>query len=187
MQKSLRNKNYWIFTIIVYVIAVVGVIYIAFNPIEILKVALNEKLSQTYEKKVEFFSVFFPNIWLILKNIFFGILTFGVYVLFSLIYNMLTLGMIAGSLIENDRHSLVYKMISHGVFEVFGIVVSLTAVVFLIVSIIKLMPKIVKREIDVKKVIIDNIKFMIAILLVEVTIFVFSGIIEVVVSNIKVN
>ena len=166
MQKSLRNKNYWIFTIIVYVIAVVGVIYIAFNPIEILKVALNEKLSQTYEKKVEFFSVFFPNIWLILKNIFFGILTFGVYVLFSLIYNMLTLGMIAGSLIENDRHSLVYKMI---------------------VSIIKLMPKIVKREIDVKKVIIDNIKFMIAILLVEVTIFVFSGIIEVVVSNIKVN
>ena len=110
----------------VYLLAILVIIYMAYNPNNYFNLNMNE----INEKNVDYFHVLYSNLLLVFKNFGLGLITFSIYPIFSLIQNIVSLGIISNALIVNDYINLFYKMIPHGVLEIFGIVLSLTAVLY---------------------------------------------------------
>ena len=115
-----------------------------------------------------------------------GLITFSIYPIFSLIQNIVSLGIISNALIVNDYINLFYKMIPHGVLEIFGIVLSLTAVLYCQYKLLQSLPKIIKRKENIKNVILEISKFIISCIILELMIFSIAAVIEVLVSLIKI-
>ena len=180
--KSLNNKKYWIITILLYAFSLLSIIYMAYNPH--LYVTLD--MSKINEKNVNYFYVLSSNLLIIIKNYGFGLLTFAIYVFFSCVQNIISLGIIANALIINGHVALFYKMIPHGVLELFGIIISFTAILFCFYKIVYMLPRILKSEVSIKKVILELATFLLASMLLEVIIFLIAGFIEVFVSWVKV-
>lgn len=143
-------------------------------------------MNEINEKDVDFLHVFISNITLIFKNFGLGLITFGFYTIFSLVQNVISLGIIANSLVINNYSELFYKMIPHGVIEMFGIVLSVCAVLYCLFKIARSIPKIIKQQVNISTVLLDNLKFVLLTLSLEIAIFLSAGIIEVIVSRIKV-
>lgn len=158
------------------------ILYMSFNG----KKYLNLDMNEINEKNVNFFYVFFSNYMLILKNIFLGFISFGFFCIFSLLQNVISLGIISNSLIMNGHLNLFFKMIPHGLFEIFGIVLSVTTVIYILYTLIKLIPQIIKKECDIKRVIINLIRFIATILFFELILFTLAGILETIISFVKV-
>ena len=77
-------------------------------------------------------------------------------------------------------------MIPHGVLEIFGIVLSLTAVLYCQYKLLQSLPKIIKRKENIKNVILEISKFIISCIILELMIFSIAAVIEVLVSLIKI-
>lgn len=181
--KYLKIKFYWIITVIITLICFFIIIYMAFDSIQYNFL----DMSKINEKTVDYVYVVSSNLMLIAKNYLLGILTFGIYTIFSLINNVVSLGIISNSLVHSNKIRLFYKLIPHGVFEIFGMVVSLTAVLYIILIGIRYIPKVVKRETSIKCVVENICYFLIATFILDVFIFLIAGIVEVIVSVVKLN
>lgn len=180
-QKYFKNKLFWTIVSIVYILIIVSISYIALNSKEFLSL----DMGLINEKKVSFMYVFSNNIFLMFKNILFGFLTFGVYSLFSISQNVLTLGIISNSLIHEGYSILFYKMIPHGLFELLGLAISLSIIIFCYYKILLNIPKVVKKDINLKDLFFDIINYINSILIIEFFLFGIAGIIEVLISQIK--
>jgi len=143
-------------------------------------------MAEINEKDVDFLYVFSSNIWLILKNLGLGVFTLSVYALAIYLQNVLSLGILGNALIYNKQPLLFYKMIPHGLLEIFGIVLSVTAILYCLYSFVRAIPPIVKRQVRVSDVLAKLVTFLCAILFLEITLFIVAGIIEVFVSWFKV-
>jgi uncharacterized membrane protein SpoIIM required for sporulation len=143
-------------------------------------------IGEINEKNVDFFYVFSSNILLIIKDFGFGVLTFGIYPLATYMQNVLLLGLIGNRLINNNQPLLFYKMIPHGLIEIFGIVLSVTAIFYCFYMVVRIIPAVVKREVKVKDTLIKILSFLCAIMCLELGLFIIAGIVEVFVSWFKV-
>lgn len=170
------------FTIVVYLLAILVILYMAYNPNNYVDLNMNE----INEKNVDYFHVLSSNLLLVIKNFGFGLITISIYSIFSLIQNIISLGIISNALIANNHTGLFYKMIPHGILEIFGIVLSVTAVLYCFYKLLQAIPKIIKRKESIKNVILKIGKFIIAYIIVEIMIFSIAAVIEVLVSLIKI-
>ena len=166
----------------VYLLAILVIIYMAYNPNNYFNLNMNE----INEKNVDYFHVLYSNLLLVFKNFGLGLITFSIYPIFSLIQNIVSLGIISNALIVIDYINLFYKMIPHGVLEIFGIVLSLTAVLYCQYKLLQSLPKIIKRKENIKNVILEISKFIISCIILELMIFSIAAVIEVLVSLIKI-
>lgn len=121
--------------------------------------------------------VFLSNLKLILVNLILGILTCGIFTVFSVIQNIHTLSVISNVLVLNNKSSYILKLLPHGIFEIFVLVFTLVTACFFSLRCIMLIKKIVQRKNDVKKEFLTLIKtlayhtiFLIFILFVAVII-----------------
>ena len=88
----------------VYLLAILVIIYMAYNPNNYFNLNMNE----INEKNVDYFHVLYSNLLLVFKNFGLGLITFSIYPIFSLIQNIVSLGIISNALIVNDYINLFY-------------------------------------------------------------------------------
>jgi uncharacterized membrane protein SpoIIM required for sporulation len=143
-------------------------------------------MNEINEKNVDYFHVLSSNLLLVFKNFGFGLITISIYSLFSLINNVISLGIISNALLVNNHTGLFYKMIPHGILEIFGIVLSLTAVLYCLYKLLQAVPKIIKRKESIENVTLEIGKFIIAYTILEIIIFSIAAVIEILVSLIKI-
>lgn len=62
----------------------------------------------------------------------------------------------------------------------------MTTVVYILYTLIKLIPQIIKKECDIKRVIINLMRFIVTILFFELMLFTLAGILETIISLVKV-
>ncbi|SEF94905.1 Stage II sporulation protein M [Eubacterium ruminantium] len=182
-RKFLNNKALVRMTFIVFFIAASIILFFAFNKYH-LKI-LNS-IGEIDEKDVNFWKVVSSNIKLILKIYLFGVLTVCAYAIFSFLYNTISVGVIAGNLLDSGYNKLALKMIPHGFFEFIGISIAVATVIWAWCYTIKTAPAVIKQKEPIGNVLRKVIWTIIASFVINIVIFIFAGIIETIVSYYKV-
>lgn len=180
--RYLKNKSLLITTIIFYFFSLISITVFVLYDKEIVYMDMNE----INEKNVDFFNVFFPNMLLITKIFVFGFISVGIYALFSLLQNIISIGLICNSLIYNGNERLILKMIPHGMFEFLGMSLAASLVLWVWVIILKRFPRVAKREINAIDICKKIVPVIVITYVINIIIFIFAGIIEVIVSSYKV-
>jgi len=134
------------------------------------------------EQRVSFEQVFTTNIWLVVKDMVLGLVTGGMYSGVSLSINILSISVIGNGLVLSGYSFLFYKMMPHGMVEIFGMVLAFTSVLYCFYTVGRNVSRIVKREVTIKDTMCRLVVFFIAIIGLEFIIFTIAGIIEVFVS-----
>ena len=97
-------------------------------------------------KTIDIGHVFVSNVTLIALNLLFGTITFGGYTIFSILQNVHSLAVIANVLHRNKQTHLLFRLLPHGVIELFVLNMTLLVGMHFTVCLFKLSRDIVQRK-----------------------------------------
>lgn len=121
--KSKDVKNKVIGSIIITVI-LISIIYFLAYFTEISSDS-DFDISMIKPKTIDFNYVFLSNFKLILLNLLLGLITFGIFPIFSVFQNVYTLGIISNAIVKNGKEFLLLRIVPHGILEIFILSLSL--------------------------------------------------------------
>lgn len=177
-----KNKNIFLITFVVYALTIVSL----YLMIRFGRTIVFGDVNELEELDVSYFHVFFGNIILIYKTYILGLMTFGLYAFYSHFQNTVGIALVGKQLLYEGYEKLAYKMIPHGLIEFLGMSLALATVIWFWIKVIKDAPDIIKR----KKNFMETVRTLVSTLLVSAIantfIFAIAGIVEVLVSHIKV-
>lgn len=142
--KNKTTKQIFKYSILITIFLFIFMGYIAFYT----SVGLNSGF--TFEminlKVIDINYVFFSNLKLILLNLLLGILTCGLFTIFSIVQNVYTLSIISNVLVLNNELDYILKILPHGIFEIFTLVFTFVTACYSSLKILSLLKKVIQRK-----------------------------------------
>lgn len=159
LKNSINYKLYIVCTILTIVfISIIFYLTIYSNVSAFYDFDINKNINI---KIINFSFVFLSNLKIVILNLFLGTITCGIFVISSIIQNILTLSVICNSLYINNKLYLIIRLIPHGVIEIFTITLVLVFAVNNFISIFKIIKYVIQEnklyKKEIKKMLNTNI------------------------------
>ena len=174
------DKKIFLYALLLMFVSVSCIIYFSFFT-EISKYS-DFDISMIELKVIDIAKVLLSNSKLIFFNIIFGLITFGVYNVASIIENVYSLSIISNILILENQSFLLYRLIPQGIIEIFVLMLSFLIVIKAWLYLFKFVKNVLQRKADIRQRFIFIIEWLVVNIIILEILLCVAAIVEYFVS-----